>query len=1346
MTGKKRNIRIFISSTFRDMMDEREQLMKIVFPELRRRCARKFIELTEVDLRWGVTDEEASQGRVIEICLNEIDKSRPYFIGILGNRYGWVPTMVDFEKCKHHIERFPWVNKDVAQGLSITEMEIQYGVLRNPNMSGKAFFYLKEFHEEDQDDAREKLITLRKKIESQNLFPVKKYKSAESMGNQVLNDLWKQIEIDYPDEEIPDEHTREQLNHQAILHKHTAFFAGNHSFVDQLNQIVTQNNLVLLSGQPGIGKTTLLTNYLEGHLNNSKVVYYSCGASERSSRLENVIFFITEELKRLFDIPYTIPKKIENPKDLLTAFIKKVPQEIPLCLILDGLEHIITDDDNNRLQWLPDEIPTHVKVIISDSSATHLELLVQKGYQVFELQDTPPEAIREITVKYFELFSKKLPNDLLDAISAFNLSGKPLVLLTMLNELRTFGIHEQLHDFIGYYTQAESIDQFFNLFVQHLQHDFENEKYNLKGVLSSILLSQKGLSENEITQINGISALNWSQIQNALNQHLVNKNGFLSFANHYIKSAIKNGFLNSSEQNLFVLKSLTSYFNAQYEKLKDSNESEQLLRILEELPQLAIKSGNKDVLQNILSHIPSIILLFKKRQDSLARLISAIKDFGEPDEILSQGIKSFANKCKDADLYLEAFFTAGVLVAQHQSAYKATPFFEKALRSYLDSTNHSAYIIPTLQELSRIYSQTGAYKTSIQILERMLPALSDEDIAETFDLLAGNYAAIGNFQVAEFMHEDALSFFTHRYGDRNIRVAIQQNNLARLYDVYKDYEKAEAYYLKAADTIRYLSGPENPIHQSIQSNIGLMYMNNQRLNEAETIFNEVLTIRRAQYGKKHRLTLKTMNSIGVCQSLKGNYNKAMEVLTETLLYQMNLLGNHHSDTLITQTNIADIHEKTGNFEEAIHILSVALDNTVQHYGELNEKTINTLMALSDVYAKSGNKVKAEETYLQTINLQKQFYGDNNPLTLYTQDKLSRLNQPDKSEPDPSTVEESIGQLMKEAVQLAENGNPLEAAGKYKLVVDLINTRLNGNHPGLFESLSQLSAIHHQEMEYQAAAAYASQLLDIVSQFLPGGHEAILEFSVLKAFNLYKMGDYNNMTQILFDLNDYEEQLFKFPKKYIENMYREMRGFLTEIMERNQRFEKEQEQFSQHHQQLSKYLEEGITFYEADDLTQALAQMEKAVDLALKISDDYALVFEKPFEYKAFILEQMEKRNEALQTIHAGLETIQRWHSVLDTKNFNLLKQAGDMFAASDASTKAINYYQMAQKVNKNDEDYPNRKTIDLNMALTVYFADQEAYSKALSIIQQTIPLSEKLLGMNDETTLWFKDSLKQLQN
>ena len=45
-------IRIFISSTFRDMHAERDQLAKVVFPELRERCAKRQLHLVDVDLRW----------------------------------------------------------------------------------------------------------------------------------------------------------------------------------------------------------------------------------------------------------------------------------------------------------------------------------------------------------------------------------------------------------------------------------------------------------------------------------------------------------------------------------------------------------------------------------------------------------------------------------------------------------------------------------------------------------------------------------------------------------------------------------------------------------------------------------------------------------------------------------------------------------------------------------------------------------------------------------------------------------------------------------------------------------------------------------------------------------------------------------------------------------------------------------------------------------------------------------------------------------------------------------------------------------------------------------------------
>lgn len=49
---QSRRIRVFISSTFRDMASERDEMMSHTWPELRRFCQERHVELVEVDLRW----------------------------------------------------------------------------------------------------------------------------------------------------------------------------------------------------------------------------------------------------------------------------------------------------------------------------------------------------------------------------------------------------------------------------------------------------------------------------------------------------------------------------------------------------------------------------------------------------------------------------------------------------------------------------------------------------------------------------------------------------------------------------------------------------------------------------------------------------------------------------------------------------------------------------------------------------------------------------------------------------------------------------------------------------------------------------------------------------------------------------------------------------------------------------------------------------------------------------------------------------------------------------------------------------------------------------------------------
>lgn len=84
-----RSIRVFVSSTFRDMQGERDMLERTTFPALQSRFRERGVELLCVDLRWGVPPD-AEKDVTIDLCLAEVNRCRPWFIGLLGERYGEV--------------------------------------------------------------------------------------------------------------------------------------------------------------------------------------------------------------------------------------------------------------------------------------------------------------------------------------------------------------------------------------------------------------------------------------------------------------------------------------------------------------------------------------------------------------------------------------------------------------------------------------------------------------------------------------------------------------------------------------------------------------------------------------------------------------------------------------------------------------------------------------------------------------------------------------------------------------------------------------------------------------------------------------------------------------------------------------------------------------------------------------------------------------------------------------------------------------------------------------------------------------------------------------------------------
>jgi len=131
---QQKTIRLFISSTFKDFTAERDAFNKSLFPRLHRYCLDRGYSFLPVELRWGILEEDSKSGKVCVTCIREALRCRPYFLCLLGERYGWChatdPSHDGLERDMHYAEQsYPWVSR--LENQSVTEIEIRAATLNN---------------------------------------------------------------------------------------------------------------------------------------------------------------------------------------------------------------------------------------------------------------------------------------------------------------------------------------------------------------------------------------------------------------------------------------------------------------------------------------------------------------------------------------------------------------------------------------------------------------------------------------------------------------------------------------------------------------------------------------------------------------------------------------------------------------------------------------------------------------------------------------------------------------------------------------------------------------------------------------------------------------------------------------------------------------------------------------------------------------------------------------------------------------------------------------------------------------------------------------------------------------
>lgn len=144
----RRYVSIFLSSTFRDMQAERDWIKKRVLPRLREALEPYGVTIHITDLRWGVDtaseSEDDRENKVLRVCLDAIDRDRPYFIGLIGRRYGWIPSVERMRRLYDSLSDPDKVAVGDISDKSVTELEMLLGALGSRQLLPHSFFFFRD--------------------------------------------------------------------------------------------------------------------------------------------------------------------------------------------------------------------------------------------------------------------------------------------------------------------------------------------------------------------------------------------------------------------------------------------------------------------------------------------------------------------------------------------------------------------------------------------------------------------------------------------------------------------------------------------------------------------------------------------------------------------------------------------------------------------------------------------------------------------------------------------------------------------------------------------------------------------------------------------------------------------------------------------------------------------------------------------------------------------------------------------------------------------------------------------------------------------------------------------------
>ena len=980
---ENRHIRVFISSTFQDMQDERDYLMKRTFPELRKIAAERDVTLTELDLRWGITEEESKNGKVIEICLREIENSIPFFIGIVGTRYGWCPEISDVSESV--IERYEQITDYINNHYSITEMEMQFGVLeRQENMN--AFFYIKKNEKNSKEiDGAVKLGKLKNKILNNGRYPVFEYASKEELSQNVKDAFVSLLDKLFPKEELSFLE-KERIGQRAFKNQLCQAYVpveSNFSLLDNWFSDWSEPCFVII-GESGIGKSAFIANWLNRKINDvdctCEFIYYFVGNGGSEGNYEDIIHILCEEIKDKYKLFWASNSELTNEShsELYNLFLQVATKEKPLVIVLDAVNQLIDYENAKLLNWLPVP-PKNIKILFSTIEGDETMTVFKRyHYPTLVIQPLNNNERRSVIEQYLGKYAKKLTEEQTSRIVKHPLCKNTLVLKTFLDELISFGYYKRINERIDYYLTNSSIEGFYEALLKNYEKEF-GSKF-IKDVFALIAVSRNGLSEKEISDILQLQALTWSQFYCSFMRNFHTNEGLISFSHQYLSKAVRKAYLSKKKDELYYRGVLYGWFNK-----NNSN------RGLIEIPYQLSMAEDNDKLFTFLSDLLHFSYLFSNDNAALRyywnQLINDASGKYSLDVYLNQSRDGI-----DGHMLGEIFNQIGFFInLGYSKSILSLKYYSIALQNKLkfEGLNSPSTAI-TYNNMGSVYLEIGKYNEAIEMYEKALLIRRNvfgeqsADVATTYNNIGTVYECIDCQKAIPYLQK-AL-YIRQKLAECSTDVAISFNNISSAYlrlhlckELSKDKLQQVKHYLEKAIQIQLkLVGEKNENTAIFYNNLGTVCGYLLEYKEAKSCFEKSLEINTSLFIENHPSIASNYLCLGEMYQELCDFTKSIYYTQRALNIRIAIYG--HNDF-----RVADLYIMLGRSYIDLDKTDMALSyfsEGLKIY-ERKDDSVMVKSSISDIYNdigfcfyKQNNNEQAIVYYEKAIELQKELMSQN----------------------------------------------------------------------------------------------------------------------------------------------------------------------------------------------------------------------------------------------------------------------------------------------------------------------------------------------------------------------------------